>query len=337
MAYHELRDGGRPVRRAVRAHCPGSCNFDSKGFGGGSPETLGSSSGSATSTGSLGSSGVSVSGGTTIVGTDGTSTTSVDLGSGGAVGSTTTGTTGAGATTGGPPRLADDGLLARYFLADASEGMGPTQVIDAAPNPLALPLTYDAMSWSAIDDHRGLSWSEAGADGRASIDVAGSKLISLSMSTQATIEVVLDVHAVVSQGSRYVHFGAGNAPGDLSLRADDIEHVELYLAGILVEQWPIDYSRGRLALHAVIDLAELSPSHRVRLFVDGVETVPSAESTDLPLRIPDLSVDGFALGNRADGQRSFAGVLYYAALYDAALSPQTIGVDADLLGENDDV
>ncbi|WAS93188.1 hypothetical protein [Nannocystis punicea] len=282
--------------------------------------------------------------------TDATTTTTTSSTS--TTGETST-TTGDETTGPPPPLLIDDGLLVRYFLDEAASGQSPTHALDAAPDPLDLPLVYDGMGgmnpvYVEEAGHRGLRWPMPGLDGRATIAAADTKLQSgLQNRTAATIEIVVEVDAVTDLGSRLTHIGRGIEPGHFTLRSSKIDRLEFYWKGdVLAGVWPVDWNGlGRAVVHVVVDTGQPEPIHRIRLYIDGVVV---ADGTDIALVPPNqneaiaIPTDPniplhFTLGNRGvDVDRSFQGTLYYAAIYAAALSETQLAANADILAGLDD-
>ncbi|WP_437565958.1 LamG-like jellyroll fold domain-containing protein [Sorangium sp. So ce542] len=283
-------------------------------------------------------------------------------GGGGAAGG---GTAGAGAAAGGGSGgggaggldcaldascLTDDGLVVRYFLDEAATGSAPAQVEDAAAAPMPLALTYGPEMSFAADGaaHRGLSWTAAGADGRASALIDGTKIQSALQGTVAgTIEAVLRVAEVVEGGSRIVHIGMDAEGGRFTLRSET--------PGQIVLWWNGDFCGGawdaelpeRAVMHGVFDSTVQEPAaDRVRLYINGaparrrnsvggycgmhVSVPPLGTTLDFP--------DGrhLVLGNRELGGRTFSGALYYAALYARALTAAEIERHAAALLHGDD-
>ncbi|WP_437963729.1 LamG-like jellyroll fold domain-containing protein [Sorangium sp. So ce260] len=246
--------------------------------------------------------------------------------------------------------LTDGGLVARYFLDEAATGSAPTQVEDAAEAPMPLALTYGPeMSFGADGAaHSGLSWTAAGADGRASALIDGTKIQSALQGTiAATIEVVLRVAEVVEGGSRIVHIGSGTEGGRFTLRSET--------PGQIVFWWNGDFCGGawdvelpeRAVMHGVFDSTVPEPAaDRVRLYINGV---PARRRSSvggycgMHVSVPPLGTtldlpDGrhLVLGNRELGGRTFSGALYYAALYARALTAAEIERHTAALLASDD-
>jgi hypothetical protein len=282
------------------------------------------------------------SGSTTDPGTSTTSTSTTD----------TTDTT--SGTTGEPIGLVGDGLIVRYFLDEAASGQTPTMAVDAAPQPLALPLVYSKMGgnnpvYVEQSGQRGLSWTKIELDGRATIPVDTTKIQSrLAGSTTATIEVVVEIDQVSADGSRVSHIGAGSEPGWLTLRSDDIQKAQTYWQGDkLAGAWDVDWvAEGRAVVHLVYDTAQADPAARVRLCLDGQQLPDAADTVEHPTQNQTITIPAtgmlmkpvhYTLGNRGeDVMRSFEDALFYAALYDVALSDGDIASNAALLGQDDD-
>ncbi|WP_437284139.1 LamG-like jellyroll fold domain-containing protein [Sorangium sp. So ce406] len=246
--------------------------------------------------------------------------------------------------------LTDDGLVARYFLDEARAGSAPTQVEDAAAAPLPLALTHGPEMSFAADGagHTGLSWTTAGADGRASVLIDGTKIQSaLQGAVAGTIEVVVRIAEVVEGGSRIVHIGTGAEGGRLTLRSE--------APGQIVFWWNGDYCGGawdaelpeRAVVHGVFDSTVQEPAaDRLRLYVNGA---PARRRSSvggycgMHLSVPPLGAtldfpDGrhLVLGNRELGGRTFSGAMYYAALYARALTAAEIERHAAALLASDD-
>ncbi|MFZ6185867.1 hypothetical protein [Nannocystis pusilla] len=281
--------------------------------------------------------------------TDPTTTTSTTAATTELSTSTTTGDE----TTGEPPpMLVDEGLLVRYFLDEAKDGQGPKLALDAAPDPLDLPLVYDMGAMNPVyaeqRGQRGLRWPMPGLHGRATLPVADTKVqTALQNRTAATLELVVDIDAVTLLGSRLVHVGRSFEMGHFTLRSSALDRLEFYWKGNnLAGVWPVDWAGlGRVVVHVVLDTGQPEPIHRVRLYVDGAAV---ADGMDITLVHPNqneaiaIPTDPniplyFALGNRgADGDRSFQGTLYYAAIYATALSETQLQQNAEILAGSDD-
>jgi hypothetical protein len=238
-----------------------------------------------------------------------------------------------------PSCLTSSGLVVRYFIDEAAAGQAPIVLEDSAPDPLKLPLTYaPELSFVEEGGHRGLSWASEGVAGRASIQVDGTKIMSaLNGSQVVTIEVVVRIVAVDNNASRIVHIGVNQESGRLGLRSAVLGEIEAWWNNEMLALWSLPLS-GRKVLHAVIDSTQSVPADRVRLFVDG-SPAPAPPSSQPPLlgEALDLNVGRYlVLGNREDGIRSFEGVMYYAALYSAALTDTEIGQNAMVLLATDD-
>ena len=322
-----------------------ACSFDSGGIASGDA-SVGAPTGTAAEVQTT--PGLAASGGdSTTAGSVGlTSTIASSSSSGGPSADATTSagtspqdTTSASGSTAGPIALVDDGLLGRYYLDEAAIGTAPTEVVDHAPDPLPLPISYagDQMAYDEVGRNRGLRWRQAELDAGAGRRVVGTKLEQIDGAPQATIEVVVDVEAVTNHGSRFCHFGRGEAGGDFSMRAEEMDRVRVWVNDRESEVWPTDLGVGRRVLTAVYDPALADPSDQLRLYVDGSEVVPESESPQhlgRAIALRDQAV--LALGNRPAGARSFAGVLYYAAVYTHALTPEQVANNAELLLVSDD-
>ncbi|WP_438022034.1 LamG-like jellyroll fold domain-containing protein [Sorangium sp. So ce233] len=246
--------------------------------------------------------------------------------------------------------LTDDGLVARYFLDEASAGSAPTQVEDAAAAPVPLALTYGPEMSFAADGaaHSGLSWTAVAADGRASAAIDGTKIhTALHGSRTGTIEAVLSIAEVVIDGSRILHLGSGTESGRFTLRSEHPGQIELWWNGTNCGgAWDAELP-ARAVVHGVFDtIVEEPAADRVRLYINGVlapRSNPIVGYCAMHKRVPPLDAtldlaEGrhLVLGNRELGGRTFSGALYYAALYARALSAAEIEQNAAALLVSDD-
>jgi hypothetical protein len=92
-------------------------------------------------------------------------------------------------------------------------------------------------------------------------------------------------------------------------------------------------------VHVVVDteLADGDTNARTRAYLDGVELTPldgNVPNEDEGLPLQDTS--SVVLGNRANGDRSFRGQLYYAAIYLGALELEEVQTNATALLLDDD-
>jgi hypothetical protein len=247
-----------------------------------------------------------------------------------------------------PGTLVDRELVVRYYIDEVASGTDPDQLLDAAPDPLNLELEYGEAEFVELEGNRGLRWPAAEGDGWATVPVDDTKIRSaLDGATAATIEVVLAVGAVSSQGSRFTHLGDdGNLAGHFTLRSRDMSSVELQMqpadasgGSTPTGRWDVDLaSEGRLVLHLVVDTEQPEPADRLRLYVNGIETAAD-DALDPPGlgRAIALPPDRyFTVGNRHSGSRSFEGSLFYAAMYGGALEADGIEQNFELLRERDD-
>ena len=239
----------------------------------------------------------------------------------------------------------------RYFL-DEHEAGSPLNALamDAAPQPLDLPITWPAsgtMFYTSVDGQRGLQSLEVGSEGRASVALQGTKLrTALQGSTTGTIELVVEVFNVHMSNSRLLHIGTSDESGRFTLSAGTNDELNFYWQDYdaslddseLAGHWPLPLAgSGRCVLHLVLDTDEPTPLDRVRLYRDGVlfngndGVLPS-----LGQQVSFADDHHFVLFNREIGARTFEGALYYAAVYSGALSAADVANNAALLLMNDD-
>ncbi len=250
-----------------------------------------------------------------------------------------------GSTSGQPCRgdscLVDRGVLVRYYIDDGGPGELPLMLHDSIEPPLELSMTYGPeLQFIEEASGRGLDWSAPSLNSRASIPVDGSKIaIALQGSSTATIEMVLRVTDTDPLGSRISHIGTENERGRISLYAPTPGRIQFYWYGsVMLEEWDIGATLfERRVVHAVLDTTALAPEDRVRMFIDGQPVAPVMESPPEQGQGIDLAIGRhYVLGNREIGGRSFQGAMFYAALYETALSVEDIQGNAAVLSISDD-
>jgi hypothetical protein len=275
-------------------------------------------------------------------------TTTTGTGASAGAGGGGAGGAGGGGSGGEPPvepPLTGDGLLARYYLDEAASGTAPDFVRDAATPPLDLGMQYNGpVSFVETDGHRGITWPSIGQNGGPAANIGGTKVYDLDGSTTGTIEVVLTLFEASVNGSRIVHIGTDDEKGRFTLLSDAPDAVAFYwqpsdaMTHVVAGVWPVDFpSMGRVVLHVVLDTNRPDEAERLRLFVDGALVDPVGGIPPASGEVIDFVLQNrLALGNRANGGRSFQGTLFYTAIYQSALPPEDIAANvAVLLGTDD--
>lgn len=235
--------------------------------------------------------------------------------------------------------LVSDGLLVRYFLDDYPAGVPPegAVVADAGPGiPLDLPIivSQNQPIFSIAGGHSGLSWDAVNNDGRPIADVVDTKIMDLDGGTQVTLEFVADVNDVNGMGTRFIHIGSGTNGHALAVSSDDLNSIHLRThVSNETAVWAAELDAGRSVYTIVVDLDQVG-GDRYRLFVNGTETAATSFMDVVTLQIS--ASHALSLGNRSAGDRSIDGTLFYAAIYDRALSPDEVQQNADALGDSDD-
>jgi len=227
------------------------------------------------------------------------------------------------------------GLVARYFIDESDGNVLPLELVDSAPSPVALPITYTpALTFVELPTGRGLRWSAASDTARASARITGTKLADLAGATTWTYEVVLDVRMPGGQ-SRIIGINDDvNGYGKASLLTGSAIDLRLHVDPDAASWYGnIDLTRGRTILTAVVDTS--LPMDRAKVFVDGALCMLGS---DLPANLALVfgANDFLTLGNVSVSGRSFAGDIYYAAIYDVALTETEVAANTALLRVNDD-
>lgn len=316
------------------------CQYDATGLGT-SAAAASADTSTSTGTGTIATAGASTTGASTSASVDTGVTTTSEPPPGSTSSESSTGPTG----TTGPdvPPLHDDGLLARWYLDEDVSGQRPRVAIDHEPPGLDLPLVYvdDAPAYNVLDGSRGLQWTDVGLDGRAMVDIAGTKLDELVGATRVTVELVAVVNDAMPETSRIFHVGTGNQPGDFVIGCEpNPRRLVLRWNGNTMRFFAADLSGARNVIHVVVEADQGDPLDRLRAYVNGEELEPTSDGKltqppqyqGLPLQLTSALV----LGSRTDGQRSFRGRLHYAAIYTEVLTNEQIASNVAALLVSDD-
>lgn len=241
--------------------------------------------------------------------------------------------------------LVDRGLVARYFVNEAASGQAPAGMVDAATNPVNMPLIYVGAdpAYTVVNGHRGLEWtSTAGTtSARPELIAQNTKLRdNVTGRASATIEVVADIQEATTLGSRLFHLGQPDDSG-LDFRITSTTAVDVFWDGPTERTIAYDLnpaSPGRVVYHAVFDLSAANIDDRVRIYRNGARQTQLTAGPPLGdlITLADVTDLGCSFGNRGDGTRSFRGVLFYGAVYNVALSDGEIGNNVAYLADNDD-
>lgn len=236
------------------------------------------------------------------------------------------------------PLIEDSSLVVRYFLNEADSGQAPVEAYDSAADPLTLPLLYDTgsdeMRYCADGPNRGLCWNAVRGDSAGIIPVVGTKIQSrLNGGTAATVEVVVNIDDAHFWGSRILHIGQGGSQWGLSLIMHDNQSLSFRFDDKKFEAWELTLSGGRHVIHAVADTTERDQSNRMAVYVDGTRrplytgTCLDNAPCELPVLNEQVNISNdmnFTIGNSPSLTRSPQGAVYYAAVYDRALTSDEI-------------
>jgi hypothetical protein len=210
--------------------------------------------------------------------------------------------------------------------------------MDWADDPLNLPLEYveATMHYVSEGPRRGLAFDQAGDDDAARGMINGTKVAALEGTYELTVEAVVRVDDAVGSGSRIVHIGR-NSVSAITLAATGPDELQARWNGVTVRNWDFsDYQGASHIVHLVVDTTAVNAMSQFRLLVDGIELSPEVVGNlpkDAPLEFEQDPI--LALGNRHQ-DRTFRGVLFYAAIYDYAISDSTVAEHVEALQISDD-
>lgn len=247
--------------------------------------------------------------------------------------------------------LVSDGVMVRYFIDEAVAATPP--VLNDATGELPLDLVYEVgiMQFVEIDGNRGLSWIDSETTAAAVAPISGSALETLGGHTAVTVELVLTLDHVRSGAHPLWIGGEGTAEDpaehfDIRLNEPDAAdpcNFHFRLGDSSAGRWLVPLGE-RVVIHALLD-SRLPEADRARLFINGGPG--AAPGGEAPIRcvnnvdpgelLPIANTDVLVLGNQrfATG-KALPGVLYYAAVYDRALTDEEVADNAARLLCNDD-
>jgi len=237
--------------------------------------------------------------------------------------------------------LIDDHIIVRYYFDEADMGMTPLEIIDHAPPQLNLACDYSQADMAFVDDPlgRGLSWSTLSVDDGAATLIDGSELKSrLQLGTAATIELVMQAVQIDNSVSHIFGINVSSTLPRFGLVSTSLTELAFYWqpSPVRIGLWTVDLT-ARNVFHVVLNTAEVADSDRVRLFRNGTAVTNTTATFPGQDQLLDLSTSArLVAGNRITGGANMVGTIYYAAIYDDALTPEEIAQNSAVLTASDD-
>jgi hypothetical protein len=234
--------------------------------------------------------------------------------------------------------LDDTGLVSRYWFDEAASGSAPTQVDDASANAYHLTnVDYGGgnLAWTEVSGNRGLeSTSLTGTQrARRAVDNTSDALRdALAGTGVVTFELVLDVQAGNNSGGRV--FGINNRAGGSMVVGVIVSTTQYFMQWNASALSGANLAAGRHVCHFVIDItAGAGESYNV--YIDGVNTLSGNAATALTIPA-DVDLIAFNRENAGGYDRSWDGILFYAAIYDVAFDDARAAAHATELAADDD-
>ena len=251
------------------------------------------------------------------------------------------------------------GLLAEYWVDEAASGQVPTILVDNAGTPLNMPLAYVATSpgWEdGTGGNRHLRFYGTGDTtdtGGAVVDTDTTKIDAIHGAQKATIvaKYAMDSNVCTTNGDRIFGISDGDGSADgwfamrerlgrdaLLVRWAGIGTYGAYALGNGTPSCPIDTVA---TVHWVVDTTQGVAADRVRAYIDGVAATVQVTNGALPPLNATIDLGSgtrrMFLGRAHAGIRTFRGRVWYAALYDSALSAAAVASDATAINTCDDL
>ena len=236
--------------------------------------------------------------------------------------------------------LIDRGLVVRYFLDEARTDPAPRTVVDAGP--LSFDLDVDVEdndpSFVLVNGHGAASWASEGEDGLMSEALLFSDTFRFLFEggTTATLEAVASI-ADAGNASRLIHIGNGSERGFLTLAVTD-DGLFFFYDGTEASEWPTPTGglNQRAVITLVIDTTQNVETERLKLYIDGVRLLGPDQAPDQNFSLDIPFGRSLTLGNRSGGGASFQGELFYAAIYNVALTDEEVLDNVQALLSSDD-
>ena len=255
------------------------------------------------------------------------------------------------------PAAAGGSLLAEFWVDEAASGQVPTTLVDNAATPLNMPLTYVGSSpvWSdgtGGNRHLRFTGTDGTDTGGGIVDTDGTKIDNIHGSTQATLvaKYSMDDNGCTNNGERIFGISTGNSSSDgwFAIRERVLrdtlqvnwagQSTGAYAIGNGTPKCPIDTAA---TVHWVVDTTQAVAADRVKAYIDGVAATVQVHSGALPAQNETIDLGTgtrrMFLGKPHNGIRTFRGRVWYAALYDSALSAATVASDATAINACDDL
>ncbi len=236
--------------------------------------------------------------------------------------------------------LIDRGLVVRYFLDEARTNPSPALVVDAGPLSFDLDVSVEDgdPSFVLVNGHGAASWTSEGEDGLMSEALLFSDTFRslFEGGTAATLEAVASI-AAAGNASRLIHIGNGSERGFLTLAVTE-DGLFFFYDGVEASEWPpppggLD---RRAVITLVVDTTQEEESERLRLYFDGVRLAGPDQAPPLNFTLDIPFGRSLTLGNRSAGEASFQGELFYAAIYNVALTDAEVLDNVQALLSSDD-
>ena len=241
--------------------------------------------------------------------------------------------------------LVDTNLLVRYYFDEDASGTGPTSVTDASGNAYHLnEIDYGGgnLAWTEISGNRGLESTATTGVQRARHVIDGTSDYfrdNAPGGTGYTIELVVRTDAMSVSGGRI--FGVNDKSGSNgTLLFKGISLTEYFVSWNDVNGGSLDLDlTSRAVIHIVIDSTDTTQADRIKHSVNGATLSTSGNAIPLndTLTLPS-SCDLIAFNRQSAGsyQRSFDGVLFYAAIYKTVFTQGNVDTNYAILTADDD-
>jgi hypothetical protein len=243
--------------------------------------------------------------------------------------------------------------LVRYWIDEAPSGQGVANLIDAAANPLNMPLSYPSTStpiWdggSGGNRHLSFDGTDGTDTGGGRVDVNGTKIDSIHGATNITVELKYMAEGCVGNDWRAFGISDGNSSSDgwLAVRERSLRDVlQVQWAGQTVGVYALETGcpiTSASVVHWVVDTREATNTDRIRAYIDGVQaTVTPIDGSTWPSQNETIDLGPgtrrMFVGRPWDGIRTMRGRIWYAALYQGVLTNGQIASQVTALTASDD-
>jgi hypothetical protein len=234
-------------------------------------------------------------------------------------------------------------LVSEYIINEASSGQSPTTIYDSRPTPQNLTIAYNGSYpyFEEISSGRGIRLNPGILNCGAKTGDLGSGKIRTTLNgvQKLTFEFVIDWAGTNANAQFIFGIGSFGSMGTGAVVSPSTSLMSIAFNSTTDTETYFSIVTGFSIYHIVYDTTQATASDRIKLYRNGSQ-VSSTSGT-----FPDLNAtldigfyDALVLGRTASdtNTRSFNGAIYYASIWEGAMSQVEVSVRYNELLVNND-